>query len=453
MTRAEMIAALHTLTFAYVDNLLDATFTERPLWINAKGYGYLSCDDPSDQCWEGDGLDPEKWRSIRQKLTDGTLQLEDLEESSLRELLNVMYSDAFPECEDPCEYLQELLTLPGDDLDHIYCMNTIDGWRFFVCEEDFKRAYERDWCDVVWEDLSDDILAECIEQLTDEGLLCGEYIVSCSADDLNIDFQEYIESLDTSYLAKSVDSSEFDAYFEEISEQLNEFLFDEQVDAFYDRLDTVYPEGKRNGNLSYYEAYEHFVNEAKANIQKKYGDFNVQLVAKDVCGSMRGCYSIPVADVFVEVLENNTECGEFDAVIGKYIESSLIKFVKSSSWHLGYQNLDGSTSEITNIVECTAVVEKSCPILWFGPNGEEPIDKWSITVGKEHGFVWVDQWCLLEYLIEDCNDCFSTWYLAECGYFLPDMEAILTECPVEISEADTVESINLKFYNYFNRID
>lgn len=142
----------------------------------------------------------------------------------------------------------------------------------------------------------------------------------------------------------------------------------------------------------------------------------------------------------------------FGTEIGRYIEASLIHFCESSKWHLGYQNKDGSFSEVINIDEYTLINDRSSPIMWFGPDREEPLDKWSIVVGKEHGFEWVDQWYLLEYLVDDCNDCFATWYLAECGYWLPDKEEILKECPIEISEADTVESINQKFYDYFNML-
>ena len=170
MTREEMIAKLQTLTFAYVDYLPDTDFTERPLWVNAKGYGYLACDDPSDRCWDGAGLSSEKWTSIRKQLSMKTLKLEDLEGTSLLGLFDIMYYDGFLEDEDPCLYLEELLTLPEDSLDHIYCMSTIEGLKFFSNKEDFRKAYERDWCDCKWEELSDDTLAGCIDQLSDEGL-------------------------------------------------------------------------------------------------------------------------------------------------------------------------------------------------------------------------------------------------------------------------------------------
>lgn len=453
MTREEMIAKLQTLTFAYVDGLPDTGFTERPLWVNEKGYGYLACDDPSDRCWDKAGIDLEKWTFIRKQLAKRTLKLEDIEGTPLLELLNEMYSGSFSDDEDLYLYLEDLLTLPEESLDHIYCMSTIEGLQFFSNKEDFKKAYERDWCDCEWEELDDDILAECIEQLTEEGLFCGEYVVVCSADNLDLDFQEFIESLDTNYLKSSVEASAFDPYFQKVCESLREYLLDSQVEVFYDELDSVYPKGKSNGDPSYHEAYGQFVNETKANIQKKYSDSHIQLIAKCTNGSVKGRYLLPIADLFLRVLENNTECGEFDSTIGQYVEGSLIQFVESSKWHFGYRHEGGNFFEITNLEEYTLTDDKSCPILWFGPDNQGPIDKWVIEPGKEHGFIWIDQWYLLEYLVDDCNDCFATWYLAECGYWLPDMEEILKECPIEVSESDTAESVNQKFQKYLLTIN
>jgi hypothetical protein len=153
--------------------------------------------------------------------------------------------------------------------------------------------------------------------------------------------------------------------------------------------------------------------------------------------------------LFLEILERNTECGEFDATIGGYIESSLLQFLEASKWHFGYRCENGYYAEIQSAADYESIIEKNHPIMWFGLDGEAPIEKWAIEPGKEHGFIWVDQWYLLEYLIDDCTDCFATWYLAECCYDLPDMEEILKRCPIEVSESDTTESMSKKFQNHF----
>ena len=449
MKREEMISKLQTLTFAYVDDLPDAGFTERPLWVNNKGYGYLSCDDPSDQCWEGEGLEPERWEIIKRKLSTGNLLLEDLDGTSLLELLDIMYYPEFPKDEDPCEYLQGLLTLPDGPLHQIYCMNSVDGWLFFATEEEFNKAYERDWCDYAWEDLSDEILSECIDQLSEEGLIAMEYLVSCSDEDLAIDYQEFLDSLDEYYLDNSVDGADLETYLEEASNSLKEYLTENYSDVFYEILWDLYAVGKSNGSISYDEAYRKLVDETKENIHKKYGDVFINLFVLKANKAIKASCSVSVEDILIEFLDRETECSEFDAKVGKYVESSIFKFLNSSKWHYGYRNQDGTYTEVSNASEHAAISDKSCPVLWFGPDNTAPLPKWSIIPGEEHGFQDYDQWELLDYLVDDCNDCFSIWYLAECGYDLPDMEAILSECPITIDNNDDADAINKKIFLLF----
>lgn len=453
MTRADMLKALSRVPFALIDppsEWEDIGFTERPIWVNAKGYGYIMCDEPCSTC-EVKGVPLEKWTVIHSKLTAGTLLLEDIKGTSLVELLDEITHNYFDEEEDYlCEILEGLSHLPAEQLDHIWGVESFDGWLFFATEAAFNNAYERDWCDYAWEELSDEMLEEWISRLTDEGLLNGEYLVTCSTDEFVIDFKEFIESLDLFYLTPSEDASEFARYFDEACEQLKEFLLDEKIDVFYDQLGDLYPDGVANGNISYYEAYEQFVGKTKTNIQKAHANSQIQLIAKGVDGVIKGSYSLNIASLLIEILENNTEYGEFDATISSYVESSLRKFVAASSWHLGYYHQSGKYIEVKSLADYNAVIDKSCPALWFGMEGDKPIDKWSIIVGKEHCFEDIDQWYLLEYLVDDCNDCFATWYLAECGNWLPDMEAILAECPILITAEDTIESMNIKFAGHFN---
>ena len=168
MLREEMLNKLHTLDFQYIDppsDWEDIGFTERPIWVNSKGYGYLSCDDPSDNYWVGKGIEQEKWETIRKKLANGTLQFEDIEDTILKELLDVVSYGEFYEDADPCEYLDGLLELPADHLNQIYCMDSLDGWRYYSTEEEFNKAYGRDEYDYAWDELTDDVLVCWINRL------------------------------------------------------------------------------------------------------------------------------------------------------------------------------------------------------------------------------------------------------------------------------------------------
>ena len=48
MTREKMLEILGNLPFMYIDpegGWKDVGFTEREIWINSKGYGYVMCDE------------------------------------------------------------------------------------------------------------------------------------------------------------------------------------------------------------------------------------------------------------------------------------------------------------------------------------------------------------------------------------------------------------------------
>ena len=164
-----MLKALEKLPFALIwpGNWEDIGFTERPIWVNAKGYGYIMCDEPCSSL-NVEGLPLAKWFEIRSKLVEGSLQVSDIEGTSLEELLNEVTHGFFDEDDDLCEALKGLSLLPDEKIDQIWGVETFDGWEFFSTEESFKKAYERDWADERWENLPDDILSEWIDRLCEE---------------------------------------------------------------------------------------------------------------------------------------------------------------------------------------------------------------------------------------------------------------------------------------------
>lgn len=177
MTRERMLQTLTLVTFSLIDpkrDWPDVGFTERPIWVNSKGYGYIACDEPCSTC-EIEGVPLEKWETIQFKLAEGSLCLQDIEGTSLLKLLEeITFNDFDEEEDDLCELLSDLRSLPIGPIDSIWGVETFDGWQFFATEAAFRKAYERDWCDYAWDKLSDEILYQWIERLTDEGVLCGE---------------------------------------------------------------------------------------------------------------------------------------------------------------------------------------------------------------------------------------------------------------------------------------
>lgn len=170
MTREEMLEKLSTVEFEMIDppsDWSDIGFTERQIWVNSKGYGYLACDDPNT-VWKGEGLSEEKWKKITNKICEGSLSIEDIEDTSLVDMLDTMYYGDFDESEwDLCEVFAGILDVSTVPLKGLYCLNTFDGIRFFSSEEEFLKAYERDWCDYEWKGLDDDVLICWIERLFD----------------------------------------------------------------------------------------------------------------------------------------------------------------------------------------------------------------------------------------------------------------------------------------------
>lgn len=166
MVREEMLSKLRTIEFKYIDPLSEweeIGFTERPIWVNSKGYGYLSCDDPSDIFWEG--MIPDNWCALRKKLSEGLLSMSDIAGTSLGELLQTITCEDFSEEFVVSEILDELLKFPEDFRGKLFVMNSSEGWYYFTSEDEFREAYERDWCDVSWEELDDKDLVCWIERL------------------------------------------------------------------------------------------------------------------------------------------------------------------------------------------------------------------------------------------------------------------------------------------------
>lgn len=174
MTRDEMIQKLASVSFCLIDpssDWKDIGFTEREIWVNAKGYGYIMCDEPTAWC-EIEGVPLDKWHDIRNKLSCRNLQVEDIEGTSLLELLDkITYGSFCKDFDNPSDYLTGLLDLPAEELKCIFGLDTFGGWQFFATKEAFNKACERDWCDCAWNELSDEMLFVWINRLFNEGLL------------------------------------------------------------------------------------------------------------------------------------------------------------------------------------------------------------------------------------------------------------------------------------------
>lgn len=168
MTREEMLKMLGDLPFAMIDpgSWDDVGFTEREIWVNSKGYGYIMCDEPT-AVWEGPGLPEQEWNLIKPKIIDDSLTYKDIEGTTIEDLLDTLGYGC--ECDDDFDEvinnLKGLLSLRCGPCGNLYAMATLDEPQYFDQELDFKSAYERDWADVQWDEMSDELLAEWINRL------------------------------------------------------------------------------------------------------------------------------------------------------------------------------------------------------------------------------------------------------------------------------------------------
>lgn len=170
LSREEMLDKLHSVEFQYLwpGDWKDIGFTEREIWVNSKGYGYLSCDEPNGSCWYGDGLSKSEWLRIKEKLENETLEFSDFQGTCLENALNELYVCGYDPDDDysePNKVLKTLLDLRNGAVGKLYACLEEDGPVFFDNEEEFRKFYERDWCDYAWDELEDDILEKWVERL------------------------------------------------------------------------------------------------------------------------------------------------------------------------------------------------------------------------------------------------------------------------------------------------
>lgn len=258
--------------------------------------------------------------------------------------------------------------------------------------------------------------------------------------DVSSSFQEYVEEL--------LDGEELSSINKE---DLMEYLSDNESDTFWDCLSDLYPEGELLTKISCQVAETVFVSKTQENIEANRNDYDITVSWIDDSDEIIESLVISGADILLEFLDNESSSTEFYAKVSGYVEKSFELFVENSTWHLGSMKKDGSIIELVSAKDYTGNFNDDIPLLWFGPTGKKPENIWIIKYGEELAYGWFadDEWSLIEYLIDDCSDCFGIWYLAECGRWLPDMEEILKICPIKFEETDTIDTVNNKFKQYF----
>ena len=171
MTKKEMLKKLSGLRYNLIwpdSSWEEIGFTERPLWINNKGWGYIMCDEPCD-FGKIEIFSEDKWKIIREKLQNKKLKLQDIEETSLEELFFNYYDvDDEEEYEGLNNVLSGLLSLPDKLGEYIYWADTFDGFDFFNSEVEMYDSLDFRDCYECWENMDNKTLEIWIERISSE---------------------------------------------------------------------------------------------------------------------------------------------------------------------------------------------------------------------------------------------------------------------------------------------
>lgn len=166
MDRKEMLDYLNQISFNVLwphDSWKDLGFTESPIWINNKGYGYYSCDEPN-VFYKVSRIPNDQWKHIKQKQAEGSLSKDDFKDTSFE---NTYFFEWLDE-PDSCERFSSLLKMPDTLEDDFYCAEVYyDEVGFFSTIEEMAAALNdvRDYYGEKWEELSDEMLSVWVERI------------------------------------------------------------------------------------------------------------------------------------------------------------------------------------------------------------------------------------------------------------------------------------------------
>ena len=142
----------------------DIGFTEREIWINSEGYGYISCDEHC-RFVELKNCSDEFLASIKVKLKNNELSIDDIRETSIEDLF--YDEDEFDNFKDV------ILGLPDHIDGSLFGGETFDGWLFFNTEEEMINYFENTYADYMdWNEMDDNLLSTWYSRIFD-----GDYCI------------------------------------------------------------------------------------------------------------------------------------------------------------------------------------------------------------------------------------------------------------------------------------
>ena len=157
MTRNAILLELKKLRFCvfWPENWDDVEFTERPMWINSFGYGYIACDEPCD-FGIINNISDDIVHSFKESILNNTLTYDEFRKSPF------VFSPYFITNEIEFKSnIKEYLNIPDHVNNSIFCGVTESDWLFFNSEEELILAFDKQndsgGC-YTWEELDDELL-------------------------------------------------------------------------------------------------------------------------------------------------------------------------------------------------------------------------------------------------------------------------------------------------------
>ena len=187
MDRNTIIEKLSRLRFCIFEpgNWEDIGFTERQIWINSEGYGYIACDEPCHFV-ELKNITNDLLTSIKRRISNNDLSLEDIRGTTFEDMLY----DEFDQ--DEFDYLKpSLLSLPDNCNSNgsLFCGETIEGWLFFNTEEElvsyFEKKHTSYYYGKKWKDMDDDLLSCWYERVLEEESIKEDHFLPLKLDIFN----------------------------------------------------------------------------------------------------------------------------------------------------------------------------------------------------------------------------------------------------------------------------
>ncbi len=210
--------------------------------------------------------------------------------------------------------------------------------------------------------------------------------------------------------------------------------------------------------------------------------FYRQTIAAD--GSTISSSLIDIDYVIEALIERRECCEQSYCDAGPLIIRMLTKFLNSGIWQFGLRREDGSfLSDATQwpepttngiSVSWTRSKEMKSPIIWFGIEGDDPIECWSITLDETmfellncyetpystkprlierwKSFWFCSFWSFNWNALFDNNGYnYITWMFAECGMDEPEdeLDRIRKSCPIVLDATDTREVLVKKIMSFF----